>query len=296
MSFDLSSLTRPAQDPYIFPGGNSVYLANVCGIVSQSCPRSPSRKDTTGVQLANGHCLAKIGGLVVPSWATVDENDPGKGVKLTYNGGDHCDTIGRPRSMVLEVLCDPTKHKPEIEGGVEGTDDALCTYTLTMRSAAGCPSHALSTGWTALIIGGIVFSAYCVGGLFWNIKCVVCAWRQQQRCETNLAVALVCAGLLLGVCAVRPVEYRRPLAATITRAAACKQTLVACLPRSLHRREGLTGADAIPNAKAWRELPSLVAGACRAVRCDSVRFGSAIIEIHFSFCSFAHTHTVEVTP
>lgn len=27
-----------------------------------------------------------------------------------------------------------------------------------------------------------------------------------------------------------------------------------------HRREGLTGVDAIPHAHAWRELPSLVAG------------------------------------
>ena len=72
--------------------------------------------------------------------------------------------------MVVEVLCDASLSKPHIEGGVEGTDDALCTYTLTMRSAAGCPSHALSTGWTLLIFGGIVFSAYCVGGIFWNIK------------------------------------------------------------------------------------------------------------------------------
>eukprot|EP00750_Incisomonas_marina_P021654 INCI4611.1.p1 GENE.INCI4611.1~~INCI4611.1.p1 ORF type:complete len:253 (+),score=24.72 INCI4611.1:329-1087(+) len=195
LTFDLSSLTRPAADPYIFPGGNSVYLANVCGIVSQGCPRSPSRKDATGVQLANGHCLAKIGGLVAPEWANVDKNDPSKGVLLTYGSGDHCDTIGKPRTMIFEVLCDPTKQKPEIEGGVEGTDDSLCSYTLTMHSAAGCPSHSLGTGWTVLIIGGILFSAYCVGGLFWNIK-----------------------------------------------------------------REGLSGADAIPNAKAWRELPSLVAG------------------------------------
>jgi len=170
MSYDLSSLTKPPSDPYVFPGGNSVYLANVCGIVGQACPRSPSRKDATGIQLANGHCLAKIGGLVQPTWSAVDSNDPNKGVKLTYKHGDYCDSIAQPRTMVMEVLCDPTKSHPVIEGGVEGASSDLCVYTLTMRAAAGCPSHGLSTGWTVIIVGGIIVSAYCAGGIFWNIK------------------------------------------------------------------------------------------------------------------------------
>ncbi len=148
-----------------------MYLANVCGTVAQACPRSLSRKDATGVQLSGGHCLAKIGGLVVPAWAPLDRQDPTKGVSLTYTQGDRCDTIQAPRSMVLAVECDPTKTGvPEVVGGVEGTDAQLCQYTLTMRSAAGCPAHSLGLGWTVIIVGGLLVSTYCVVGIAWNMK------------------------------------------------------------------------------------------------------------------------------
>ena len=171
--YDLSSLTKPATDAYIFPGGDSVYVANVCGIVEQPCPRSPTNKDATGVQLADGHCLAKIGGLVPPAWAAIDSNDPHKGVRITYGQGDFCATINGPRSMEIEVLCDPTATGVPLNlQGTEGTrmDGKVCSYTLTMHSAAGCPNHSMSLGWTIIICGLVFVAVYCTCGICWNVR------------------------------------------------------------------------------------------------------------------------------
>jgi len=68
-------------------------------------------------------------------WSLYDPTDPGRGVSLTYTGGQHCSN-GQQRALQINFLCS----KREIEKIDQVFDESEhCKYEITLESQYACP-------------------------------------------------------------------------------------------------------------------------------------------------------------
>lgn len=84
------------------------------------------------------------------SWSPIDELDPAKGVKLTYNGGQHCSN-GQQRKFALNMKCAPRTVETIEQKVID--ESAHCEYEIEIESEYACPTEC-GLAATGAICGG----------------------------------------------------------------------------------------------------------------------------------------------
>lgn len=156
-TFDLQDVHRAPADPVysVIDGdlpcttkveANFTYLFNVCGTVSTGIPAKckslPDIQTASALQIntqgtfdtSDDYCYAV--GRYSDSSAQIgllDQQDPSKGIKLSYYG-DYCRNNDQ-RQFNIELMC-ADKLNPVPTHALEYTH---CVYTITMPSVYGCP-------------------------------------------------------------------------------------------------------------------------------------------------------------
>ena len=159
-TFDLENMVRSANElSYIVEDGNIpcshhteknyTYIFNICGVVEKGIPvacNSLKGLDIAGaIQIDNNDTpndptddTCRVVGDYTQSTFDIklyDQNDPTKGLELSYLGGEKCSHGNMNRRFVMNILCDETlasrpSHIYEL---------SHCDYTATIPSAFGCP-------------------------------------------------------------------------------------------------------------------------------------------------------------
>lgn len=155
-TFDLENLVRSANElSYIVEDGNIpcshhteknyTYIFNICGVVEKGLPRSCD--NTRGIDIAGAiqidnsntaDAVCRVVGDYTQSTFNIqlyDQEDPTKGVELSYTGGEKCSHGNMNRRFIINILCDSgltarPSHIYEL---------SHCDYTATIPSAFGCP-------------------------------------------------------------------------------------------------------------------------------------------------------------
>lgn len=181
VNYDLSGMSQKSPPDFSIMGDNYFeYRVNVCEQVFQSCAG-----DFTGVAAQwtpQGSCVAVIGrqnpeygGLNLPTLDYIDEEDPGKGVVLTYANGDLCPSlVAFERTVKYVIHCD----KGTKAAVISATEPQICSYQIEFNSKAGCPparasadkaSKKRSTTFKEVLLGIVLlFVLYCAVGSYRN--------------------------------------------------------------------------------------------------------------------------------
>lgn len=79
------------------------------------------------------------------SWAAIDEQDPAKGVKLTYSNGQHCSN-GQQRKFALNFKCAPRTVETIEQRVID--ESRHCEYEIEIESEYACPTECglIATG------------------------------------------------------------------------------------------------------------------------------------------------------
>uniref|UniRef100_A0A6V3M268 Autophagy-related protein 27 n=2 Tax=Lotharella globosa TaxID=91324 RepID=A0A6V3M268_9EUKA len=124
---------------------NYTYRIQICGEV-ESPSKIPACKDNLATATAwqfdskgdRGECF-RLGSHFDDGnaeWSMIDENEPGKGIQLTYFNGDFCPYHQKNRSLTVEIVCENRKTVPPAFVEERGE----CHYFITLPHQAGCPS------------------------------------------------------------------------------------------------------------------------------------------------------------
>jgi len=181
VNYDLSGMSQKSPPDFSIMGeGYFEYRVNVCEQVFQSCSG-----DFTGVATQwtpQGSCVAVIGrqnpeygGLNPPTLGYIDEEDPGKGVVLTYVNGDLCPSlVAFERTTRFVIHCD----KGTKAAVIAASEPEICTYQVEFNSKLACPparasedkaSKKRSTTFKGVLIGVVLlFVLYCAVGVYRN--------------------------------------------------------------------------------------------------------------------------------
>jgi len=100
---------------------NYTYRIQICGEV-ESPSKIPACKDNLATATAwqfdskgdRGECF-RLGSHFDDGnaeWSMIDENEPGKGIQLTYFNGDFCPYHQKNRSLTVEIVCENRKTVP----------------------------------------------------------------------------------------------------------------------------------------------------------------------------------------
>merc|ERR1712228_653643 len=99
----------------------------------------------------DGTCIVAGGQLI--DWSLYDEDNPARGVKLTYTNGDFCAAKGANRQFEITLLCPddsntyiPLRDETQrvFSAFVEEDDFDFCNYHVSITSALACPDECLS--------------------------------------------------------------------------------------------------------------------------------------------------------
>ena len=183
VSYDLSNMRQSSPPDYSVMGTDFFeYRVNVCEQAFQSCAG-----DFTGVATQwnpQGSCVAVIGrqnpefgGLNLPTLDYIDEDNPEKGVVLTYANGDLCPgLVAFERTARYVINCDKSTKGTVISA----SEPQICTYQIEFNSKAACPPARASadkaskkrvTVFKQVLVGLVlVFVLYCVAGSYRNYR------------------------------------------------------------------------------------------------------------------------------
>jgi len=96
-------------------------------------------------------CIVAGGQLI--NWSLYDNDNPARGVKLTYMNGDFCAAKGANRQFEITLLCPddsntyiPLRDETQriFDAFVEEDDFDFCNYHVMITSALACPNECLS--------------------------------------------------------------------------------------------------------------------------------------------------------
>ena len=161
-TFDLGDLERTGEQPvYAVEDGdipcttktiekNYTYVFNICGTIDAGsmtvpsvCSSMPGMSTAAAIQIdrransdPNDDWCFVVGSYSEKTTqvALLDDNDPTKGVQITYYG-DYCSTPRVQRQFKLELMCaDKLNPVP-----LHALEYEHCVYTVTIPSVYGCP-------------------------------------------------------------------------------------------------------------------------------------------------------------
>lgn len=149
--FDLSPLARADHD-YTARLNGFTYHFNLCAPTMKMCngqlaPASKWRGAGEGKCNNLGHVDTQIATFV-------DDKHPGRGVRLSWSGGDSCkkeiDGRMRPstRQVTFDIMCDHEQKQPILRS-VEEIN--MCSYKVVFASDHGCLSDHSSVGASTLL-------------------------------------------------------------------------------------------------------------------------------------------------
>jgi len=138
--FDLSSLTRSgAQRDFHDNSTEYDYEMNVCTTVRIGglCTEQNAVLCQIPIdrEAADPFILARD--QPVYDWALIDDNDPRKGIKATFDNGDPCGD--EPRRVTMEYHCDEDAVVGADATDLKFNETEKCVYTTSLKSRSACP-------------------------------------------------------------------------------------------------------------------------------------------------------------
>lgn len=128
-TFDLSKLVNPDKD-YTMVSGDYTYTLQLCA-AAKSCGTSDAA--AAGCQkLTSGSAAATSIGAF-PGELSVFEDT----LTMVYSGGEPCGPGGKPRTTIIEFVCDTTAIGTQ--GPVFDNENDTCTYVFKWRTTYACP-------------------------------------------------------------------------------------------------------------------------------------------------------------
>lgn len=250
VSFDLSNLQHPASyykvkdmnaekvpegsyDPHGY-----IYAFNVCGNIGGDVPVPEQHHDGTPVTPEEGACKDKgttPALQIATSWngcyrlaadVTTDEgamafelfdqDQPHKGVTITYPMGEKCGDLDVYRDLKVAFLCeDNVENTFDEEEEVEETD--TCHYELFIKSAYGCPTSCPVTDGHVCNNHGVcgynteskTASCFCNQG--WQGAGCTTASTSEGLSGTGVVLIIMCVilALIVGAVAYMGLKLRR---------------------------------------------------------------------------------------
>jgi len=167
-SFDLTPLISTTY--YNFSEGDKgLWYINFCANVQGSPCKTPGASCQYGTQIT---------GVLPPNFTDLNAASiglpDGKGVNMTYYGGDYCQGPKRNRQTSIYIICNTTADPGFITEIIEPTDPAMtCMYAIKFQSTYGCPSGGsggIEVGWIFIIILIIVVFLYLAVGVVYQWK------------------------------------------------------------------------------------------------------------------------------
>jgi len=113
----------------------------------------------------------RLGTLAKSSWSLIDDDDPEKGVELTYGGGERCSGT-RDREIRFHFICADgfPKDSPPMFA-FETTE--YCHYNVTWPTILACPTYHSAFAWSSTIVKAIFVTLilyFVFGCMFYHFQ------------------------------------------------------------------------------------------------------------------------------
>jgi hypothetical protein len=173
VTYDMTKLQQAG--PYFTEGGdldctwdvveqNYTYFFQFCGNVDKSPAQSCDGHDGAVLQLDyrasfDNQCKSAGKSSSTPKYGYADPSDPASGFRVTYTGGDHCNTNNVDRQTTVVAYCDEAGLANDGANQVREIGGAkACNYEIVYHSSFACPKECPVTGDERKACGG---NGYC---------------------------------------------------------------------------------------------------------------------------------------
>lgn len=94
----------------------------------------------------NGFCYRLSDGVESATWSALEEENPSKGVVLTYWNGNECTEPGSHRQLSIAFACGIDNRNPFAREGQVVEEKDACKYEIVTESTMGCPQECPVVG------------------------------------------------------------------------------------------------------------------------------------------------------